>query len=798
MAYGEKYRVYADHQFGGDSRYAKIMMDGYSGAVTELTGGLTPITLDCPSSDADIFDPICGTELVLQILSLTDEQFIEFATSKNRQYMAVLYNADDSTNEWRGWLVPDEYEEPYNQPPYDTDLVFSCGLGMLAGVPFLQSTGGYTYTGASESDGDYYEGRARESEILGSCLQKLYSSAIGVSMYVMINLFEDNHTKSISTGPLMQTYVDRWKYMNDDGTVWNCLDVIRDILKSYGARITMGLHGWRIVRLRDLALIAQGYDVNYVVYIYRGSYTTNGTMTSSICKKTVTGPQSRDTMIGWLGSNQMARYERAYKEARVRFNYEYRNLLKAGDFPDNYLDFWTVSGTGTRRQSGFQRPSRAVSRAQFRNLRDVLLSSSRDAAEHYLEVVGTGSDGLLQTIDDVEVSTNQNLVMSMECMVEYTAALSAVEYQVQVLLIAGPTTADHHYLEGQLGGTPVVKSWVLFASHVNDFRMTVEGGLPSSGQWERFEIRMPDLPDSGELRVTIMVANPTGGAVLTSNFKNVELWGSYDHVPPDKEETRTIEIDTDNIKNPDPTEISLGDIVQSGNESYFFKNAKSTDADGLTITETWRTYRRSGASMIVVGPEQDLVDYLLHGIVTQHGTTRRRLTGKVNLDTSAWAFMIWSETTGGIKYYVPTSYSVDFKRSEAQVSMVELPPIDDVTTPLAVQLVTGWTNGGFGTFAATADLITSLAGTGAETCTTNSISWDANEPFSVRVDWATQSGNQLDITWGVDSESIIANGQERIMRPGTTASSGVLTLTNGAGATAYTNLRITVKKMYGH
>ena len=44
MALGEKYRIHVDHQFGGDSRYFQVFLEGYGGSVVELTGGAIPVS----------------------------------------------------------------------------------------------------------------------------------------------------------------------------------------------------------------------------------------------------------------------------------------------------------------------------------------------------------------------------------------------------------------------------------------------------------------------------------------------------------------------------------------------------------------------------------------------------------------------------------------------------------------------------------------------------------------------------------------------------------------------------------
>lgn len=803
MAYGEKYRVYCDSQWGGNGRYVKIMQDGFSGSVTELKGGKSPVILDYPGTDADVFDPIRGSELIVTVLSITDEQLIELATAKNKEYMAILYNSTQGANEWIGWLVPDEYEEPYNQPPYDTEIVFTCGLGYLKDIPFLESSGGYDSTGTAETDGDYYRGREREIWIVSYILQKIFPLGTGYyqNLRVINNLYEDSHTISFTYSCMYQTYVEQDKYINGDGSTWSCLDVLKDILKSYGAFIIMGYAGWWIVRVRDLASIAAGNDLTYQLYNYRGNYTANYAVDDSTIVETVTGPQARSGMIGWVGHSQMVRYERAYKEARVRFNYGYRNMIQMGDFAaDNWDDFWTTSSTtATRRQSGYQRPTRLTIRKKWLTIKDVITSSETDPQEYFMEITGTtAGNGAYQSFE-VEGGTNQNILFAIEFMAEYTASLTALEFRMHFFLNTGSTPAtDWYFLSGQLGGSsPSAPSWT--NTPTDYFKMTISGGLPDSGSWETFEIPMPDIPAGGTMQVTITHANPTGGSIVSTNFRNIEMWGSYDFEPVEKEEVKVIEIDTDNIANPDPTEITLGDIVQSGNEGHFFFNAKSTDSDGDNTTDLWRSYKRGASAPEAVGSQQELIDYLLDGIVTQHGAPRQRITGRANLETRYWARFLWKETVNGDKFYLPTAMRIDLIRTEVTLSMVELPTIYDDSTPLSSQLISSWSNNDMGTFSSSGASINTVVATGSlETAESNNISYSKGEVFLIQISYSSHTGAHMDVNFGTGSFTITGSGQEELKAASTAASGSTYVELESLGVGSYTNLVITVKRIYGN
>jgi hypothetical protein len=547
MALAEKYRVHVDHQFGGDSRYVRIFAEGYSGGVTELTSTGVPVILDYPGSDNGVFDPIFGSELSVNIWNLTADQFIEFATAKNRDYAAVLYNDTVASIEWQGWLLPSEQEEPWNQAPYETELIFNCGLGMLVDYDYL------------DTDGTYYQGRDNIKDIIIlDILSKIYPSTVsGISRPALINiisLLETTLALNVTNNCLADIYLNRDKYINEDGTVWNCLDVLKDILTIYGAQILMGVFGsWWLRRVRDYSIFYDSYDIPFQNYTAAGSVIGSGSITPAAYAKAMTGPQARSSMVGWVDGSQRVRYERAFKEIRLKQFHGYTNIVEAGDFfTEDWVDFWTVNGTVNREQGA-------------------------DGETYQASIVGAGS--YIQQnffIEDRGTSPEQRVTFSFEAMCDHDNAYTALAFTLEMFRDTG---ALAQYLVGAIGGTapsfPVWQAGAGFVHFTNDI------DIPASGEWQSYEIQVPYFPSDVDCWFRMRHMGTAGAGVINGVFyRNIKMFGNYEGEPPDKMRELDVTISDQSIDIMPPKEFNVGDITLDGNEGSFFNAALTTDSAG--------------------------------------------------------------------------------------------------------------------------------------------------------------------------------------------------------------------------
>lgn len=763
MALAHKYTVSIDHQFGGAERIIKIYKEGYGGGVSELTATALPGVLDYPGSDNVIFDPIFGSELIVQLLNLTADQFIEFASAKNKDYLAQVYNSDDVAVEWQGWLLPSEVEESWSQAPYETELIFNCGLGLLEGYDFL------------DTDGSYFVGRATLISIISDCLIKLYPSTIASALRPDIlnfnSLLESTISLTATANCLSSSILNRNKYANEDGTVWSCLAVLRDIMEILQSRIQMGENGWNIVRIRDYALFYDSYEIPKQIFDADGSLGSFDSMDPADYGVALTGPQDRSTMVGWIEGTQRVRYERAYQAIKLKQDYGFRSLFILGKFnSENWDDFWATAGSPVREQS------------------------SENEDEYHINLgSSTATAYIAQTVANLDWTVGDTIprfILSFEAMIDYidSSTYSLIRFGVRFRY---DTAGSDYYLDGQVGGTPDDPVWQTVS--ILTFYFTTDNGVPVSRQWYKFELAIPAIPAgiTGDLEVRLYEGIVTGSGTINSwNVRNAKLMPTYDLTPPDKSRVIEETISSENLEIMPQKILGLGDVDEDNNEGQMFFNSLTLDQDGETPTEKWISTRISGVTRTRVGPIQPIADYVKDGYMIQHGAIRKRLSGKMVLDNRRWIMLSLIEDS---IQYLFTRLTIDLKRGECDVSMLEIP---EATTVLDTNLILGWTNNDFDVFTSTDDLITSLSstGNGKYADADDAISYNAYDRFRITVAGTLSAG--LRVTWGGYAITI-SDGFSYDIIPGSAGTSTPRLSATVAGAVTMTNVTITIKKIYG-
>jgi len=129
MAYGLKYILrYETERFGTNVRVLIYAKD-YTGAATPKKIGAGHIQL---SVDRD--GQIKGSTLDFSIQADTDMEYASFFTLDNKAHLVELEFFGSVT--WTGYIVSDQYSEPFIAPPYDVQVMCTDGLGLLKNESF--------------------------------------------------------------------------------------------------------------------------------------------------------------------------------------------------------------------------------------------------------------------------------------------------------------------------------------------------------------------------------------------------------------------------------------------------------------------------------------------------------------------------------------------------------------------------------------------------------------------------------------------------------------------------------------
>jgi hypothetical protein len=164
MNYGLKYILrYETERFGTDIRVLIYEKD-YTGPSYPKRIGADHIRL---SRDKD--GQICGTTLDFSIQADTDMEFANFFTLDNKAHKVELeFNWGVC---WTGFVVSDQYSEPFIAPPYDVQVMATDGLGLLKNEKFELT------------------GMVSRFEAIRYCIDKI---GIALPYAININIWEQN------------------------------------------------------------------------------------------------------------------------------------------------------------------------------------------------------------------------------------------------------------------------------------------------------------------------------------------------------------------------------------------------------------------------------------------------------------------------------------------------------------------------------------------------------------------------------------------------------------------------------
>jgi len=210
--FGVKYRSESSDLRGAKWK-VDILEDDFSGDITSLIAGGTPIKFFFDNNSDDVFDPIRETHVDISVYSTTNFALQDLYSLDLQQFKVNIYC--DESLVFSGWIETQNYEEVYEPPPYLVTITATCGLSNLSFIKF-------------DDDGEYYEGRQYESQVVLDILDK-----IGFEEFnEYVNVYEDNLDSTVDDSPFDQILVDV-----DIFREYNCLDVLIELLKKKKAVI---------------------------------------------------------------------------------------------------------------------------------------------------------------------------------------------------------------------------------------------------------------------------------------------------------------------------------------------------------------------------------------------------------------------------------------------------------------------------------------------------------------------------------------------------------------------------------
>lgn len=239
MTYGLKYFGEFGDYFG-DLFTVEILERNYTGASSELVLSENPIQIDYPGDEFDVYRPIYGSQLILSVISETDFQYIELHTADARQYQVIVKK--NYILYWKGWVLPDLFNEPYIAPPYVVNISARCGLGEFDKLAVPEKVMSYV-------DGDPSPSLKSYVNLYSVLTHALRQLNLDLNIKEAINIYNAERTTApIDTDTtLTDTYIDLTQYAE-----LSMYELISDVFRVHTARIYQQDGFWWVVRLKEL------------------------------------------------------------------------------------------------------------------------------------------------------------------------------------------------------------------------------------------------------------------------------------------------------------------------------------------------------------------------------------------------------------------------------------------------------------------------------------------------------------------------------------------------------------------
>jgi hypothetical protein len=281
----------------------------YAGAVNEVCGGESPISIEYKADPNDPTISIVSASAIIQLLSETAGQFQDIFLGDDRQFRAKFYVGTGLPLYFMGFCVPEFYTEPYTALPFPIEITAVDGLGELSSTPFL------------DDNDNNYRGDLKCIQIIAEILKK---APLGLPIRSCFDIFETTMTTAASDDPLDQAYVDTRLFFNAKDGAQKCDAVLNKILRP-GTRIFQSQGYWYILRNEK----AVASSIPYRQFDEDGVYVSNGTISPEVDLEKPTA----SNRFAWRDKSQVLSFGRNYGYFEITHDLgRDQNLIDEGTF----------------------------------------------------------------------------------------------------------------------------------------------------------------------------------------------------------------------------------------------------------------------------------------------------------------------------------------------------------------------------------------------------------------------------------------------------------------------------------
>lgn len=256
------YAVYAFYNYCdilGVDKTVNIYKRNHTGTPIQLTyGGDTPIRKIYDAGD-DKLANLRSLEVEFSFIAEVNFQLQNIYTADEREYRLDVVKVATNELEFSGFIIPDNSEEPFDNPPYEVKIRATDGLGPLKTITYPMPVGSST------------DIKQKFLYIIAFALSK---TNLNLDILTMVNLYSSGMLNGISDDPLEQASVNPLRMSSSDGAIYTCYEALEAVCKQFGASISQVNGQWRFARINELA---KGTG-RYRLYDFTARYKFSGTL----------------------------------------------------------------------------------------------------------------------------------------------------------------------------------------------------------------------------------------------------------------------------------------------------------------------------------------------------------------------------------------------------------------------------------------------------------------------------------------------------------------------------------------
>ena len=186
----------------------------YNGTFSIIKGSSNPLKISY--LDSNVFDTIKTAGVTIELVSESDRQLIDLYTANYKEWQIEILKNDEII--FTGYITPELYQENFGlNSNYIVSVEGNNGIGILSRERYLKS------------DNTNYRGITSVFQVIKNCIEKIGIDYAGYKIVtdLKVNRYNPASNKSV----LQYLIVNNDNYIDEDGVVMNCYDVLDSVLK---------------------------------------------------------------------------------------------------------------------------------------------------------------------------------------------------------------------------------------------------------------------------------------------------------------------------------------------------------------------------------------------------------------------------------------------------------------------------------------------------------------------------------------------------------------------------------------